>query len=157
VFADVQTTRDVRSDVLAGSKRGTATLDTFLAEVAIHETPGAVDDMASMEGVAVTDASVILLTEADEEILLLNDKGLIEVVQTHGVECWWVTTLLLRCVKQGELTVDGATEVLYDLVDEEMNPHPKVYAQVQKKLRQLGGLISILGRQKRGPGSRRLA
>jgi hypothetical protein len=26
----------------------------------------------------------------------------------------------------------------YDLVDEGMNLHPKVYAQVQKKLRELG-------------------
>ena len=91
-----------------------------------------------MEGIAVADASVILLAEADEEILLANDKGLIEVARSHGIECWWVTTLLLSCTKDGNLTADEATDVLYDLVDEAMNLHPQVYAQVQKKLRELG-------------------
>jgi predicted nucleic acid-binding protein len=89
-----------------------------------------------MEGIVVADASVILLADDGEELLLANDKGLIEVARTHGVECWWVTTLLLRCAKTGELTADEAIDVLYDLVDEGMNLHPKVYSQVQKRLRE---------------------
>ena len=91
-----------------------------------------------MEGTVVADASVILLAEDDEEILLANDKGLIEVAQSHGVECWWVTTLLLSCTRNGDLTANEATDLLYDLVDEGMNLHPTVYSQVQKKLRELG-------------------
>jgi hypothetical protein len=91
-----------------------------------------------MEGIAVADASVILLAEADEEVLLANDRGLVEVARSHGVDCWWVTTLLLSCTKNGDLTADGATDLLYDLVDEGMNLHPKVYSQVQKRLRELG-------------------
>lgn len=138
VFDDIRTTEEVREEVLTEGKRGTTALDEFLEGVAIHETPEAADEVASMEGIAVADASVILLAEADEEILLANDKGLIEVARSHGVECWWVTTLLLGCTKEGDLTADEATDVLYDLVDEGMNLHPKVYAQVQKKLRDLG-------------------
>ncbi|WP_204959955.1 hypothetical protein [Salinigranum salinum] len=65
-------------------------------------------------------------------------NSLVEVARSHGVECWWVTTLLLKRTKEGELTADEATDVLYDLVDEGMNLHPKVYAQVQKKLQELG-------------------
>jgi len=49
-----------------------------------------------------------------------------------------VTTLLLSCTKDGHMTADEATDVLYDLVDEGMNLQPTVYAQVQKKLRELG-------------------
>ena len=137
-FDEVRTTEAVRAEVLTEGKRGTAALDEFLADVSVHEPPGAADEVASMEGIAVADASVILLAEGDEEILLANDKGLIEVARSHGVECWWVTTLLLRCTKEGDLTAKEATDVLYDLVNEEMNLHPKVYAQVQKKLRELG-------------------
>lgn len=137
-FDDIRTTEEVREEVLTEGKRGTAMLDEFLAEVAVHETPDAADEVASMEGIAVADASVILLAAADEEILLANDKGLIEVARSHGVECWWVTTLLLRCAKEGDLTAEEATDLLYDLVDEGMNLHPKVYTQVQKKLRELG-------------------
>ncbi len=137
-FDDVRTTEEVREEVLTEGKRGTATLDEFLADVTVHETPDAADEVASMEGISVAGASVILLAAADEESLLANDKGLIEVARSHGVECWWVTTLLLRCTNEGELTADEGTDVLYDLVDEGMNLHPKVYAQVQKNLQELG-------------------
>ena len=134
-FDEVRTTEEVRAEVLAEGKRGTAALEEFLADVAIHDTPARAEDVASMEGIAVADASVILLAEDDEEILLANDKALIEVARSHGVECWWVTTLLLSCIKNGDLTADEATDLLYDLVDEGMNLHPKVYSQVQKRLR----------------------
>jgi predicted nucleic acid-binding protein len=138
VFEEIRTTEAVRAGVLTEGKRGTVALDEFLADVVVHETPDRAEDVASMEGIAVADASVILLADDDEELLLANDKGLIEVARSHGVECWWVTTLLLRCAKTGELTAEEATDVLYDLVDEGMNLHPKVYARVQKTLRELG-------------------
>jgi len=137
-FEEVRTTELVRREVFTEGKRGTAALDEFLGSVAVHDPPAAADDVASMEGIAVADASVVLLAEGDEDLLLANDKGLIEVARSHGVECWWVTTLLLRSVKEGDLTADEATDVLYDLVDEGMNLHPKVYAQVQRKLGELG-------------------
>ncbi|WP_251342091.1 hypothetical protein [Haloplanus halophilus] len=137
-FDEVRTTEEIRAEVLTEGKRGTATLEGFLADVTVHDTPTRSENVASMEGIAVADASVILLAEDDEEILLANDKGPIEVARSHGVECWWVTTLLLSCTKNGDLTADEATDLLYDLVDEGMNLHPKVYSQVQKKLRELG-------------------
>jgi len=80
---------------------------------------------------------VILLAEDDEEVLLANDKGLVEVARSHGVDCWWVTTLLLSATKEADLATEEATDLLYDLVDEGMNLHPKVYSKVQKKLREL--------------------
>ncbi|WP_424017027.1 hypothetical protein ACOZ4N_14230 [Halorientalis pallida] len=137
-FDEVRTTEEVRDEVLTEGKRGTAALDEFLADVAVHETPARAEEVASLEGVAVADASVILLAETNEELLLANDKGLIEVARTHGIECWWVTTLLLGCTKNGDLTAEEATNLLYDLVDEGMNLHPRVYTQVEKKLRELG-------------------
>jgi predicted nucleic acid-binding protein len=137
-FDNIRTTEAVRAEVLTEGKRGTAKLDEFLEDVAVHETPEQADEMASMGGIAAADASVILLAADEEAILLANDKALIEVARSHGVECWWVTTLLLRCAKAGDLSAEEATDVLYDLVDQGMNLHPKVYAQVQKKLRELG-------------------
>jgi predicted nucleic acid-binding protein len=135
-FDDVRTTEEVREEVLTEGKRGTAALDEFLEDVAVHDTPTRAEEVASMEGIAVADASVILLVRDDEETLLANDKGLIEVARSHGVECWWVTTLLLSWTRNGDLTTDEATGLLYDLVDEGMNLHPKVYSQVQERLRE---------------------
>jgi predicted nucleic acid-binding protein len=137
-FDEVRTTTGVRDEVLTEGKRGTAALDEFLEGVAVHDTPARAADVASLEGIAVTDASVILLAADDEEVLLANDKGLIAVARSHGVECWWVTTLLLKATKAGDLTADKATDLLYDLVNEGMNLHPTVYTQVQKQLRELG-------------------
>lgn len=137
-FDEIRTTKDVREEVLVEGKPGTAALDAFFDAVRVHETPDDAEQVASMEGIAVADASVNLLAEDGEELLLANDRGLIEVARTHGVECWWVTTLLLKCAREGTMRSDEATDVLYGLVDDGMNLHPKVYAQVQKKLRELG-------------------
>lgn len=138
VFSDIRTTEGVRDEVLTEGKRGTASIASFMDDVAICEMPADAEDVASLEGVAVTDASVIVLADEGEEVLLANDKGLISVARSHGVECWWVTTLLLKCTKEGVLTATEATDVLYDLVDSGMNLSPKVYSHVQQKLRELG-------------------
>jgi predicted nucleic acid-binding protein len=135
---EIRTTEKVRDEVLTEGRRGTAALKSFLDDVSICETPPKAEEVASLEGVAVADASVILLADDGEEFLLANDKGLIEVARSHGVECWWVTTLLLKCTKEGLLTSTEANEVLYDLVDSGMNLHPKVYSQVQQKIQELG-------------------
>jgi len=137
-FDDVQTTAPVRQELLTEGKRGTAALNDFLDAVTVNETPDSACEVASLDGIAVTDASVILLAERDGEILLANDKGLIEAARSHGVECWWVTTLLLNRAKEGDLTGDEAADILYELVDEGMNLHPKIYARVRQKLRELG-------------------
>lgn len=137
-FDEVRTTEAVEEEVLTKGKRGTAVLDEFLEDVSILEIPREAEEVASLEGIAPADASVILAADAGEEILLANDKGLIEVARSHDIECLWVTTLLLKCTKEGTITSSEATDVLYDLVDEGMNLHPKVYTKVQRKLRELG-------------------
>lgn len=137
-FDERRTTEAVREEVLIEGKRGTAALDEFLEDASVLETPEKAKEVASMEGIAVADASVILVADDGEEILLANDKGLVEVAHSHDIECWWVTTLLLKCTKEGTITANEATDILYDLVDEGMNLHPKVYTKVQRKLQELG-------------------
>lgn len=135
-FDQLRTTEDVKAEVLTEGKRGTAHLKTFLEDVQIQPTPPKAEDVASLEGIEPADASVILVAENEAEPLLANDKALIEVARTHGVDCWWVTTLLLKCTKAGELSPPEATTLLYDLVDAGMHLHPKVYTQIQQKLRE---------------------
>lgn len=138
VFEEIKTTELVKDEVVVEGKRGTATLKRFLTDVAIRETPAEAEDVAEFEGIAVADASVILLADEGQELLLANDRGLITVARSHGVESWWVTTLLLKCTKVGVLDADEAKDVLYDLVDAGMNLSPQVYVQVQKKLDEVG-------------------
>ncbi|MFC7155785.1 hypothetical protein ACFQPA_09990 [Halomarina halobia] len=137
-FDDLRTTEMVREEVLVTGKPGTIALESFLEDVSVEETPPDAERVAEVEGIAAADASVILLADTPNEVLLANDKGLIEVARIHGVECWWVTTLLLKCAKDGDVTSDEATDVLYDLVDEGMNLHPRVYVRVQRRLQEFG-------------------
>ena len=138
VFAEVETTEEVRDEVLVEGKPGTAALKSFLADATVRETPSEAERVADLEGIAIADASVVLLAEDRDDVLLANDKGLVTVARSHGVECWWVTTLVLKCTNDGVFTAEEGSEVLYDLVDSGMNLHPKVYAQVQRKIRALG-------------------
>lgn len=134
VFDDIEMTTLVEDEVLVEGKRGTAALRQFLEGVTIRKPSPEAEQIAELEGIAVADASVILLADGESELLLANDKGLIEVARSHGVACWGLTTLLLKCTKADVLDADAATDVLYDLVTAGMNLSPPVYAQVQKKL-----------------------
>lgn len=136
-FEDVRTIEAVRTEVLEPEKRGTATLSAFLDDVEIVETPSDAEDVASLEGIATADAGVVLAARERDDVLLANDRGLIEVARTQGVECWWVTTLLLKSTKAGIPSSEEASDLLYDLVDEGMNLHPKVYTKVERQLRKL--------------------
>ena len=138
VFDDVQTTTIVEDEVLVDGKRGTGALERFLADVTVRKPPTRSDEVASMEGIAVGDASVVLLAAAEDEPLLANDKGLVTVARSHGVDAWWVTTLLLACRKNEVIDADEASDVLYDLVSEGMNLSPQVYVKVQRKVEEIG-------------------
>lgn len=136
-FDEILTTEGVQAELLTGGKRGTAALKAFLDGSEVLKPHPDAEEVAQLEGVTATDASVILTAEDGEEVLLANDKGLINIGRSHNVECWWVTTLLLKCTKQGTLSGDEASDLLYDLVDEGMNLHPKLYSKVQKKLEEI--------------------
>lgn len=137
-FEDIQTVDDVREEVLVDGKRGAARLEDFLGSVTVHPRPPEAEHVANLEGLSVTDAAVILQAEAEDDLLLANDKALIAVAKSHEVESWWVTSLLLNCAKEGVLSGDEAADVLYELVDEGMNLNPTVYAKLERKLRAIG-------------------
>jgi predicted nucleic acid-binding protein len=139
VFDEIWTTSHVREEVLMEGKRGTAALSSFSEKVSVREPPADACEVATLEGIAAADARLILLADERDAILLANDKGLIEVARSHGVECWWVTTLLLESAKNGDLTGPAAADVLYELVEAGMNMSPRVYSQVQRRLQELDG------------------
>lgn len=133
-YGDLRTVDGVVSEVVVAGKPGTAALDSFLDDVDVHETPDDASHVAELEGIAETDAAVVLLAASLEDVLLANDRALITVARSHGVECDRVTTLLLRCAAAGVLDATEAKQVLYELVDAGMHLDPRVYAQLQRRL-----------------------
>lgn len=137
VYDELLTVEGAESEVLVPGKPGAAALESFLDGIENRTTPKDAERVAELEGVAETDAAVILLASELDERLLANDRGLVAVARTHDVECDWVTTLLLRCTAQGILDADEAKDVLYELVGAGMNLDPRVYVRVQKELDEL--------------------
>jgi len=127
----------VREEVIVEGERATGVLSEFVDSVSVDPTPEGTERLADLEGIAPGDAAVVLLADRRGESLLANDKGLVEIARSHDIDAWWVTTLLLACVRDGTLESEEAVDVLYELVDEGMNLHPHVYTKVQRKLREI--------------------
>lgn len=138
VFQQVHTTIGVRDEVVTDGQRGAARLGDFLEDATVHPTPTDAEAVADLEGISTTDAAVVLLADRRDEPLLANDKALLQVARSHGVDDWWVTTLLLKAVGDDHLASETASDVLYDLVDEGMNLSPKVYTTIQRRIDELG-------------------
>lgn len=136
-YEELRTVEGVESEALVPGKPGTAALESFLDDVEVRETPTDAEYVAELEGVAETDAAVVLLAAALDDRLLANDRGLIVVARSHDIEHDWVTTLLLHCSSRGILSADEANDVLYELVDVGMTLDPKVYVRIQKELGEL--------------------
>lgn len=137
-FEVVETTEQVRDEVGVSGKRGAARLREFLGNSIVHPVPDGAERLASLEGISQGDASVVLLAEERSARLLANDKALIEIARSRGIECWWLTTLLLHSVRSSLRTADEANKLLYNLVDAGMNLHPQVYTKVQRAIENLG-------------------
>ena len=134
VFDACHVTEEIVTEVVVEGKRGSSALKAFIEGCEIHGIPDDAAQVAELEGITSADASVILIAQSRGDILLANDKGLIEVARSVDVDVWWVTTLLLNARKDGVIDTDEAIEILQDLVDEGMNLHPKVYSLVHTAL-----------------------
>jgi len=129
----------VREEVVVEGKPGASALAEFFEDVSLEDAPDDAAEIAELEGVAETDAAVVLLAAEHDDVLLANDRALIDVARTHDVDCWWVTTLLLEATARGHFDASEASDVLYELVDAGMNLDPQVYARLQRELEDLSG------------------
>ena len=137
IFGACHVTEEIIDEVVVEGKRGSSALQTFIEGCEIHGMPDDATQVAELEGITVADASVILVAQSRDDILLANDKGLVAVARSLDVEVWWVTTLLLQARKDGVFGTEKSLETLEDLVEEGMNLHPQVYSQVHRAIQDL--------------------
>lgn len=141
IFSDVYILDSVKDEILVKGKKGTGSIKSFIedysSKIKIKQTPNKSEKIADLEGITTTDAGVILFAKKQNDVLLANDKALIEIAKTHNIDCWWLTTLLLKCRKEKIVTTQEARNILYNLVDKGINLDPKVYSEIQKKLEEI--------------------
>ena len=93
-----------------------------------------IDNISKSEDIEKADASIIVLAKEKQEILISNDYALIMVARSKGIECWWLTTFLLRCLKRKIITKKEAKQMLFDLVEVGMRLDNAVYAAILNEI-----------------------
>lgn len=96
-----------------------------------------INNISKSEDIEKADASIIVLAKEKREILLSNDYALIMVARSKGIECWWLTTFILRCLKKKIITKKEAKQILFELVEAGMRLDNAVYAVILREIENL--------------------
>jgi predicted nucleic acid-binding protein len=94
----------------------------------------AVKRIVELECIAPADASLILLAEELHDSLLSNDYILIKTARARGVECWWLTTFILKIIAHGTVSKSEGKQILLELIENGMRLSPQVYAVVTRRI-----------------------
>ncbi|MBU7017313.1 MAG: hypothetical protein HXS44_07365, partial [Theionarchaea archaeon] len=131
------TTEGVYRETVIEGYRGKSQISEAFEEWIIksHIDMGIASEIAEKEGIEKVDATLILLAEQTEGVLLTNDKALIALARSRGVSCLWLTSFLLKLSKDGKITKGEALKILYELVQSGLRIEAKIYAILEKKLR----------------------
>lgn len=134
---DCCTTDDVYKETVIEGRRGKSQIaEAFKKWLIKKDVDSSIaSEIVQKGGIEMADATVILLTEKVNGILLTNDKALILLARSRGIPCLWLTSFLLKLCKDGEIRREEALDILYELVQSGLNIEAKIYAILEKKLR----------------------
>lgn len=138
-FGEIKITEDVYRETVeeAKGREGVSSIEkacgSWISVIKMGDEKK-IRELAEQDGIENADASLILLAEEKEEILLSNDYYLIRAARGRGVECWWLTTLLLRAVKGKKIKKEEAKQMLLNLVESGIRLSIEVYAAVLKRI-----------------------
>ncbi len=90
--------------------------------------------ISKLEGIERADLSIILLAKESNDLLLTNDRALIQVARSKGIECYWLTTFLLKLVKERKIEKEDAKNILFDLIANGMRLKIEVYAAILREI-----------------------
>ncbi len=133
----VRITQEVYDEVKEG-KGASEILEACKSWIAVSgRQAGEAGKLSEVEGIEKADASVILHAKKEADILLCNDYALMMVARSKGVECWWLTTFLLRCLQKKIISKNEAKQTLFELVESGMRLSNEVYSAILKEIENL--------------------
>ena len=135
-FKKIKITQDVYDEIITGNIGFSEVEKAFKDWILLGKvkTSSEVDKLSKLEGIENADAPIILLAEEKHDIILSNDFSLIIIARSKGIECWWLTTFLLRCTGRKIITKKEAKQILFDLVQAGMRLSNDVYAAILKEI-----------------------
>ena len=134
-FNKVIITQDIYDEIKVGT--GASEIEKACKSWITVEKPknsDGINNLSKLEGIEKADSSIIVLAEEKKEILLSNDYDLIMIAKSKGIECWWLTTFILRCLKKKIITKKEAKQILLDLIDSGMRLSNEVYAAILREI-----------------------
>ena len=134
-FGKILTTQDIYDEVKSGI--GASEIEKASKIWIAIENPknsDEINNISKLEDIEKADSSLIVLAEEKKEILLSNDYALILVARSKGIECWWLTTFILRCLKKKIITKKEAKQILLELIDSGMRLSNEVYSAILKEI-----------------------
>ena len=132
------TTDDVYRETVIEGYRGKSQISEAFEEWLIRksvDTSSALE-IAEKEQIEEADASLIILAEQVNGTLLTNDKALIVLARSRGISCLWLTSFLLTLSREKKIPREEALEILYDLVQSGLKIEARIYALLEKKLKE---------------------
>ena len=66
--------------------------------------------------------------------LLSNDYILIKTARARGVDCWWLTTFILKIIAKGMISKSEGKQILLELIENGMRLSPMVYAIIIQRI-----------------------
>lgn len=96
-----------------------------------------VKKLAENESIEVEDAEVIFLAEKHSTSLVTNDKWLIKIAVSLGIDALWTTTLILLAVKKKTMSRDQGRKILRKLVLSGLHLRTDVYEAILRALEEI--------------------
>ncbi len=93
--------------------------------------------LAEIESIEIEDAEVLYLAKKCSAKLITNDKWLVRIAKSLGIETVWTTTLILLAVKKKILSKKEGRETLRGLVHEGLYIRLDVYDEIISALEEL--------------------
>jgi predicted nucleic acid-binding protein len=97
-----------------------------------------VKKLAENESIELEDAEAIFLAEKYSTSLVTNDKWLIKIVFSLGIDALWTTTLILLAVKKKIVSKNKGRNMLRKLVLTGLYLRTDVYEAIQTALEEIG-------------------
>jgi len=137
-FGKIEITNDVYKEIKKG-RIGVSEIEEGINNWIFISDPNSqdIDRMSKIEGIERADTSIIILAKEKNKILLSNDYALIVVGRSKNIECWWLTTLIIQCLKKSILSKRQAKKILLELIESGMNLNNKVYSLILKKIEEM--------------------
>ena len=96
-----------------------------------------VKKLAENESIEVEDAEVIFLAKKHSTSLVTNDKWLVKIAVSLGIDAFWTTTLILLAVKKKIISKNQGRKILRKLALSGMHLRTDVYEAILSALEEI--------------------